>query len=96
MQSDCTNSVLNRKPSLFSIPKDRFYIIAIVLFLMWVGLMVFFYLKTDEITKNPCQICSEKMGSEFYCIHSSGLFIQTVRFYPNGSYYYELPGEEWG
>jgi hypothetical protein len=49
------------------ITNSRFKIILIVLFIMWLGVMVLFYLKTDEVTKNPCQICAKQQGVNVIC-----------------------------
>ena len=50
---------------------------------MWCGIMALFYLKTDEVTKNPCSICANRIGESIYCSTSSGMFIQSLIFYPN-------------
>lgn len=49
------------------ITNDRFKLIVIVLLLMWIGFMAFFYLKAEEITKNPCQVCARQMGTDVSC-----------------------------
>jgi len=66
------------------ITNSRFKFIAMLLFLMWVGFMVFLYLKAEEISKNPCAICAEKMGEEVSC-YTQGLTPLEMVFYPNGS-----------
>lgn len=65
------------------IPKDRFILIVIALLLIWLGFFVFFYLKADEVTKNPCQICAKKIGNNVIC--TSYFDDRTLVFYPNYS-----------
>ena len=62
--------------------QKRFYLIMIILILMWVGLMVLFYLKADEVTKDPCSICAERMGEKVTCRTNEGAPI-TLEYYPN-------------
>ena len=66
----------------FHIPRDRFLIIAILLFLMWGGFMLFFYMKAEEITKNPCSICAKQIGENIKCT-TDGFRPITRTFYPN-------------
>ena len=65
----------------FWLSNNRYLFIVIVLFILWGGVMLLFYLKADEVTKNPCQICAKKMGEEVTCrtMTSDG----TITFYPN-------------
>lgn len=67
---------------IFKIPKDRFIIIAIVLFLMWCGFMLFFYMKAEEVTKDPCSICAKRMGETVRCT-IEGFKPISRDFYPN-------------
>ena len=67
---------------MFKIPKDRFIIIAVVLFLMWCGFMLFFYMKAEEITKDPCGICAKRMEEKVSCT-IDGFRPITREFYPN-------------
>jgi len=74
--------------------EKRFYIILVVLFIMWLGVMVLFYLKADETTKNPCSICAEKIGEAVECrVGSEGRIIHRV-FYPNFSIADFIEGEQ--
>ena len=66
----------------YYLSNKRFYILALVLFLMFFGIMLLFYLKADEVTKHPCQVCSKTMGEEIICT-GSGLNKMQVTFYPN-------------
>lgn len=50
-----------------NITKERFIVIVVALLIIWFGFMLFLYLKADEVTKNPCQICAKKMGQEIVC-----------------------------
>lgn len=61
----------------------RFIIIVIILIAMWLGLMVFFYLKADEVTKDPCSICAKEMNDKVICTTQSGMGIISRTFYPN-------------
>lgn len=68
----------------FAFSDKRFYVIAAILLFMWVGFMTFYYLKADEITRDPCSICSERMGEEVTC--TVGDYIPKKRVYfPNGT-----------
>ena len=46
---------------------------------MWLGIMVLFYLKADEVTKHPCSVCAEKIGKNVICT----LGYEQMIFYPN-------------
>jgi len=64
--------------------EKRFYLIMVILILMWVGLMVLFYLKADEVTKDPCSICAERLGELIICRTTFGDAIPVSRYYyPN-------------
>jgi hypothetical protein len=68
----------------------RFIAVVIILILMWCVLIGFFYLKADEVTKDPCGICAEKMGKEVIC--TAGTFILSKKtYYPNGSIMLDVP-----
>ncbi|HJX50108.1 MAG TPA: hypothetical protein VJ438_01465 [Candidatus Nanoarchaeia archaeon] len=54
---------------------------------MWLGLMFFFYLKADEVTKDPCSICSKKIGENIIC-KTQSLNPITKTYYPNFSIEY--------
>ena len=68
----------------YYLPRDRFIIIVIVLIFMWLGLMYLFYLKADEVTKDPCSICSKQMGENIICTTQGLLPIKRI-YYPNFS-----------
>lgn len=66
--------------------KYRFLIITGVLVMFWVGIMLFLYLKADEVTKHPCQVCSNKMGEDILC-YSLGSKPRSVTFTPEKDLY---------
>lgn len=68
----------------------KFLIIICVLLLMWGSLMVFFYLKADEVTKDPCRICSEYMGEKVTCTLQYSTPVNRY-YYPNGSVTQDQP-----
>ena len=74
----------------FWVTNSRFKYIGIILLIIWVGFMVFFFLKADEITKDPCAICSEKMGQEVVCTLTDTIPV-TRTYYPNGTVYTDTP-----
>lgn len=64
--------------------EKKFYIIMIVLILMWLGVMTLFYLKADEVTKDPCSICAKKMGERIICKGAiTDAMPITRQYYPN-------------
>lgn len=64
--------------------RDRFWIIAGILFLIFLIFMTVVWIKADALTHNACQICAEKMGSEVVCT-TGGQYGQVISrtFYPN-------------
>ena len=67
------------------ITNSRFKLIVIVLIILWLGLMLLFYLKADEVTKDPCSVCANKLGEKVTCSAQSGMKIINKIFYPNFS-----------
>lgn len=61
----------------------RFYTLLVVLFVMWLGVMGLFYLKADEVTHNPCELCAERLDREIFCTIAGGGSINNQIFYPN-------------
>jgi len=55
------------KDNLKKYDRFRFVVIAVILFLMWLGIMGLLYLKADEVTKQPCSVCAYKMGENVIC-----------------------------
>jgi len=66
------------------VTNSRFRVILLVLVFIWIGLMTFLYLKANEITHDPCSVCSKKMGEEILCTTQSYQPI-TRTYYPNYS-----------
>lgn len=46
--------------------------------------MLVIYLKADEVTKDPCLICSKRMGENVVCT-IGGIAPEQRVYYPNGS-----------
>lgn len=66
--------------------KGRFTALAIILLLMWAITIGFLYLKADEVTKNPCQVCAKRMGQTILCTTTD--FMPISRYFePNGTIY---------
>ena len=67
---------------MIKMERDRFWTIAIILFLIFIIFMLVVIWKADSLTKNACQICAAKMGDKVIC--TTGTSILTTRtFYPN-------------
>jgi len=65
--------------------KKEFTIVAIVMLIIWGSLLTFFWIKTDEITKDPCSICSERMGEDVVCTTNTEFGPVRRFYYPNGT-----------
>jgi hypothetical protein len=63
---------------------NRFRWISLLLFLMFLIFMTFLYLKADEITHTPCQVCARQQGEDVVCT-IGGLEPQTRTYHPNYS-----------
>ena len=73
---------------MIEIDYKKFWAACIVIVVMWTGLMIIWYLKADEVTKDPCSICAERMGKNVQCtqINPEGFTIPATRiYYPNGT-----------
>jgi hypothetical protein len=66
------------------IEKHKFTTIAIIMLIIWFSIFSLFWIKSDEITKDPCSICSEKLGEDFTCLNNDLVPIEK-RYYQNGS-----------
>ncbi len=64
--------------------RHRMLTVGIFLLIVWFSLLGLFFLKADEITKNPCSICAEKHGDEVLCT-TSGLNPISISYLANGS-----------
>ena len=62
----------------------KFWIIIGIIILLWGGVMFLIWDKYDEITKHPCSICSEKIGTNILCSTTMGIPI-SKEFDINGS-----------
>ena len=74
------------------ITNSRFKYISVLLIIIWIGFMVLFYLKADEVTKDPCSICSKKMGEQVVCTRNTEFVPVSRIYYPNGTIYTEQKG----
>ena len=72
------------------ITDSRYKYVGLILLIIWIGFMVFFYLKADEITKDPCSICAKRMGEEVACTTGNYIPVQRV-YYPNGTIVDDVP-----
>lgn len=66
--------------------QHRFITLSTVLLLIFLIIISFLFLKADEITRDPCSICAEKMGEDVSCTLMRGFPI-TKTYLPNGSSY---------
>lgn len=64
---------------IYWITDNRFKWISLLLFFMFIIFMTLLYLKADEITHNPCEICAQKSGEMVICSLGS----QARIYYPN-------------
>jgi len=51
---------------------------------MWAVIIGFFYLKADEVTKDPCGVCANRMGDEVFCTFP-GIIPISRTYFPNWS-----------
>jgi hypothetical protein len=64
----------------------KWIIMGIFLLIIWGSFLLFVWLKTDEITKDPCSVCAKRMGEVYSCYGVSGTKpMQPITFYPNGT-----------
>lgn len=66
--------------------QHRFVTLSFVLLIIFLIIISFLVLKADEITRDPCSICAEKMGEDVSCTLMRGIPI-TKTYLPNGSSY---------
>jgi hypothetical protein len=66
------------------INKNKFIVILFVMLIIWSSIFLLFYLKTDEITKDPCSICAERLNENVIC-YSSGFRVFSKTFYTDGN-----------
>ena len=64
--------------------RDRFWTIAILLMIIFLIFMAVVWIKADALTKNACQLCAAKMGTEVVCTTGGiGGQLITRTFFPN-------------
>lgn len=49
------------------ITNSRFKLIVIVMIVIWISIFILFFLKADEITKHPCEVCAKSIGEDVVC-----------------------------
>jgi len=64
--------------------KHRIITVTIAMLIIWFSLLAFFWIKADEITKDPCSICSERYEDKIICRDIYGNSIN-IEYYPNGT-----------
>jgi|SRR3990172_5487344 len=64
--------------------KNRFMVIVFVMLIIWGSILIFLAIKTEEITKDPCSICSKRLGADIICYQTKGIS-ERRRYYENGS-----------
>lgn len=75
---------------MFELDYKKFAIACIIIILIWGSLFYLWYTKADEVTKDPCAICSERMGVNVVCtqMKPEGFLIPATRiYYANGTVY---------
>jgi len=75
---------LEQVKSFYWLDLKRFILIGIFLLIMFFGFLTFFYLKADEITKDPCLICAEYMGDKVICRVGTTYILERI-YNPNGT-----------
>ena len=60
-------------------------IVIAVMLIIWFSLLTFLYMKADAITKDPCSICSMKMGENVICTTNTEFGPVRRYYYPNGT-----------
>lgn len=65
------------------IDENPMIMVGIVMLIVWFSLLTFFFIKADEITKDPCNICAERVGENYKCF-PEGLGAE-ITYYQNGS-----------
>lgn len=65
----------------------KWTIVVICLMLMWFSIVALFYLKSDEVTKHPCNVCAKKLGDDVVCSYANPKTFEfgSIIFSPNGS-----------
>lgn len=69
---------------MFELDYKKFFMACCVILLIWLSLLLFWYLKADEVTRDPCSICAERMGDNVRCTIGT-VYTLSRDYYPNGS-----------
>ena len=70
------------------VTNSRFKLITIIMIFMWLGVMTLLYLKADEVTNHPCNICADRHSSNIICyVSGQNLEVLTRTFTPDGDTY---------
>lgn len=77
----------------FYFTNNRFKFIALILVIIWLGFMLFFFLKAEEITKDPCSICAKRLGESVTCTTPNAVLLYKKVFYVNGTIESTIPGK---
>ena len=67
------------------ITNSRFKYIGLLLLIIFLVFMTFLYLKSEEITKDPCSICAGRMDSEVKCKIVNTNQELSRSYFPNGT-----------
>lgn len=70
--------------------RHRFAVFALFMLIVWGSIFSLLYLKADEITKNPCQVCAKKMGEKVSCVVGE-TYLTKRTFHPNFSIQDDVP-----
>lgn len=62
----------------------QFTVVILVLVFVWSTLIIFYFIKADEVTRDPCSICAERMGKDVVCTMMQTHPVSKT-YYPNGS-----------
>ncbi|MEX0594855.1 MAG: hypothetical protein WD512_00010 [Candidatus Paceibacterota bacterium] len=66
------------------IEEHRFTSVIIIMLIIWFSLLTFFFIKADEITKDPCSICAASKGDKVFCRIGDVVVVERI-YNPNGS-----------
>ena len=66
--------------------RHRMITIGIFLLIIWFTIFYMLWAKADEVTKDPCAVCSERMGEQVVCTIGEAIPVSRY-YYPNGSLY---------
>lgn len=67
----------------YLITNSRFKLIVVVMIFIWISLLILFFLKTEEMTNHPCELCAKKIGKDITCYAENNYMIIKKTFYSN-------------